>query len=77
LVDAQAEGLALEMGVQVLRPRRFLPPEEGPRSWSDPLDRQDVNQVARELDLTETAVRFTPPAPDRLGVADITQQRTD
>jgi transposase len=49
---------ALEMGVQVPRPRRFFPPEykaevaELIRSTG-----KTVGQVARELDLTETAVR--------------------
>jgi transposase len=57
-VDTQDEGLALEMGVQVPRPRRFFPPEykaevvELIRSTG-----KTVGQVARELDLTETAVR--------------------
>jgi transposase len=57
-VDTQDEGLALEMGVQVPRPRRFFPPEykaevvERIRSTG-----KTVGQVARELDLTETAVR--------------------
>jgi transposase len=57
-VDTQDEGLALEMGVQVPRPRRFFPPEykgevvELVRSTG-----KTAGQVARELDLTETAVR--------------------
>ena len=57
-MDTQDEGLALEMGVQVSRPRRFFPPEykaevvELIRSTG-----KTVGQVARELDLTETAVR--------------------
>jgi transposase len=57
-VDTQDEGLALEMGVQVPRLRRFFPPEykaevvELIRSTG-----KTVGQVARELDLTETAVR--------------------
>jgi transposase len=57
-VDTQDEGLALEMGVQVSRPRRFFPPEykaevvELIRSTG-----KTVGQVAKELDLTETAVR--------------------
>jgi transposase len=58
LVDTQDEGLALEMGVQVPRPRRFFPPEYKAevvgliRSTG-----KTTGQVARELDLTETAVR--------------------
>jgi transposase len=58
LVDTQDEGSALEMGVQVSRPRRFFPPEykaevvELIRSSG-----KTAGQVARELDLTETAVR--------------------
>ena len=57
-MDTQDEGLALEMGVQVPRPRRFFPPEykaevvELVRSTG-----KTVGQVAKELDLTETAVR--------------------
>jgi hypothetical protein len=57
-VDTQDEGLALEMEVQVSRPRRFFPPEykaeviELIRSTG-----KTVGQVARELDLTETVVR--------------------
>ena len=58
MVDTQDEGLVLEMGVQVPRPRRFFPLEykaevvELIRSTG-----KTVGQVARELDLTETAVR--------------------
>jgi transposase len=57
-VDTQDEGLALEMGVQVPRSRRFFAPEykaevvELIRSTG-----KTAGQVARELDLTETAVR--------------------
>ena len=57
-MDTQDEGLALKMGVQVPRPRRVFPPEykaevvELIRSTG-----KTVGQVARELDLTETAVR--------------------
>jgi len=57
-VDTQDEGLALELGVLVSRPRRFFPPEykaevvELIRSTG-----KTVGQVAKELDLTETAVR--------------------
>ena len=57
-MDTQDEGLALEMGVQVSRPRRFFPPEykaevvELIRSTG-----KTVGQVSKELDLTETAVR--------------------
>lgn len=57
-MDTQDEGLALEMGVQVPRPRRFFSPEykgevvELIRSTG-----KTVGQVAKELDLTETAVR--------------------
>jgi transposase len=57
-VDTQDEGLALEMGVPVSRPRRFFSPEykaevvELIRSTG-----KTTGQVARELDLTETAVR--------------------
>ena len=57
-MDTQDEGLALEMGVQVPRLRRFFPPEykaevvELIRSTG-----KTVGQVAKELDLTETAVR--------------------
>ena len=57
-MDTQDEGLALEMGVQVPRPRRFFSPEykgevvELIRSTG-----KTAGQVARELDLTETAVR--------------------
>ena len=57
-MDTQDEGLALEMGVQVPRLRRLFPPEykaevvELIRSTG-----RTVGQVARELDLTETAVR--------------------
>jgi transposase len=57
-VDTQDEGLALEMGVHVSRPRRLFPPEykaevvELIRSTG-----KTVGQVARELDPTETAVR--------------------
>jgi transposase len=57
-VDTQDEGLALEMGVQVPRPRRFFPPEY--KAEVVELIRttgKTVGQVARELDLTETAVR--------------------
>jgi transposase len=57
-VDTQDEGLALEMGVQVTRPRRFFPPEY--KAEVVELIRttgKTVGQVARELDLTETAVR--------------------
>jgi transposase len=58
LVDTQDEGPALEMGVRCHAPRRFFPPEykaevvELIRSTG-----KTVGQVARELDLTETAVR--------------------
>jgi len=58
LVDIQDEGPALEMGVQVSRPRRFFPPEY--KAEVVELIRatgKTVGQVARELDLTETAVR--------------------
>jgi transposase len=58
LVDTQDEGPALEMGVQVSRPRRFFPPEY--KAEVVELIRttgKAVGQVARELDLTETAVR--------------------
>jgi transposase len=57
-VDTQDEGSALEMGVQVPGRRRFFPPEykaevvERIRSTG-----KTVGQVARELDLTESAVR--------------------
>ena len=57
-MDTQDEGLALEMGVQVPRPRRFFAPEykaeviELIRSTG-----KTAGQVARELDLIETAVR--------------------
>ena len=57
-MDTQDEGLALEMGVQVSRPRRFFPGEykadvvELIRTTG-----KTVGRVARELDLTETAVR--------------------
>jgi transposase len=57
-VDTLDEGLALEMGVQVPRPRRSFSPEykaevvELIRSTG-----KTVGQVAKELDLTETAVR--------------------
>jgi transposase len=57
-VDTQDEGLALEMGVQVSRPRRFFPPEY--KAEVVELIRttgKTVGQVAKELDLTETAVR--------------------
>jgi transposase len=57
-VDTQDEGLALEMGVLVSRPRRFFPPEY--KAEVVELIRatgKTVGQVARELDLTETAVR--------------------
>jgi transposase len=58
LVDTQDEGLALEMGVQVSRPRRFFPPED--KAEVVELIRstgKTVGQVAKELGLTETAVR--------------------
>ena len=58
LVDTQDEGPALEMGVQVPRPRRFFPPEY--KAEVVELIRatgKTAGQVARELDLTETAVR--------------------
>jgi transposase len=57
-VDTQDEGPALEMGVQVPRPRRSFSSEykgevvELIRSTG-----KTVGQVAKELDLTETAVR--------------------
>jgi transposase len=57
-VDTQDEGLALEMGVQVSRPRRFFPGEY--KAEVVELIRttgKTVGRVARELDLTETAVR--------------------
>jgi transposase len=57
-VDTQDEGLALEWGVQVSRPRRFFPPES--KAEVVELIRttgKTVGQVAKELDLTETAVR--------------------
>jgi transposase len=50
--------LPLETGVQVPRPRRFFPPED--KAEVVELIRttgKTVGQVARELDLTETAVR--------------------
>jgi transposase len=57
-VDTQDEGLALEWGVQVSRPRRFFPSES--KAEVVELIRttgKTVGQVAKELDLTETAVR--------------------
>ena len=57
-MDTQDEGLALEMGVQVSRPRRFFPGEY--KAEVVELIRttgKTVGRVARELDLTETAVR--------------------
>jgi transposase len=57
-VDTQDEGLALEMGVQVSRPRRLFPREY--KAEVVELIRttgKTVGQVAKELDLTETAVR--------------------
>jgi transposase len=57
-VDTQDEGLALEMGVQVSRPRRFFPGEY--KAEVVELIRttgKTVGRVAKELDLTETAVR--------------------
>ena len=57
-MDTQDEGLALEMGSPMPRPRRFFPPEykaevvELIRSTG-----KTVGQVSKELDLTETAVR--------------------
>jgi transposase len=57
-VDTQDEGLALEMGVQVSRPRRFFPPEYKAEVVELICSTgKTVGQVARELDLTETTVR--------------------
>jgi len=57
-VDAQDEGLAFEMGVPVSRSRRFFPPEYKAEVVELICSTgKTVGQVARELDLTETAVR--------------------
>jgi transposase len=57
-VDTQDEGPALEMGVQVPRPRRFFRPEYKAEVVElIPSTGKTLGQVARELDLTETAVR--------------------
>ena len=71
-MDTQDGGLALEMGVQVPRPRRFFPPEykaEGCRA--DPLDRQDGRTGRQGVGLTETAVR------EWFKRADLAGRRTD